>query len=203
MSKFGERLRIARKRKGYKQKELASKINVSSQNYNHYERSRYEPSLETLSLICQILEVSADWLLGNNEKYSQGLVNIDSFNDIELVPIMHNISYKNNKIYGELKGHITKTAFQKTNYQLATQSTDNSMLPYFKKGDIVLVDITKKAPIENHFYLIDYEETNFIRKAKLSNKNFTFTSSNLGVNVDDESKIIGEIIGNFTLFDNK
>ncbi len=59
------------------QTEMASKLNISRQTYNNYERGTREPSFETLTSIASIFNVSTDYLLGysssanaeNNIKY--------------------------------------------------------------------------------------------------------------------------------------
>jgi transcriptional regulator with XRE-family HTH domain len=57
-------LRAARKRKGLTQAKVAEAIGVSTNIYGHYENTRRWPSIETLREICNVLEVSADTLLG-------------------------------------------------------------------------------------------------------------------------------------------
>lgn len=64
MEEFGKRLRCARTSTGLHQKEVASKINLSTSGYGYYEQGRSEPSLETLKQIALILNVSTDYLLG-------------------------------------------------------------------------------------------------------------------------------------------
>jgi transcriptional regulator with XRE-family HTH domain len=43
---------------------VANAIGVSTNIYGHYENARRWPSIETLREICNVLEVSADTLLG-------------------------------------------------------------------------------------------------------------------------------------------
>lgn len=64
---FGERLRLARTRKGLSGAALGALINpddpVTRQNVSHWETDRHTPSLAQFAQLCAILEVSADWLL--------------------------------------------------------------------------------------------------------------------------------------------
>lgn len=57
-------LRAARRRKGLTQAKVATAIGVSKHIYWRYERADRCPSIETLREICNVLDVSADTLLG-------------------------------------------------------------------------------------------------------------------------------------------
>lgn len=61
---FKERLRTARKESGLTQKQVYKKLNLSPNGYASYEQGRTEPNLATLKSICEILDVSADYLIG-------------------------------------------------------------------------------------------------------------------------------------------
>ncbi|MBQ8308804.1 MAG: helix-turn-helix transcriptional regulator [Clostridia bacterium] len=58
--RFNEILKIS----GKSQVEIARAINVSKQCVTDYKTGKSVPSIETLYLLCQFLEVSADYLLG-------------------------------------------------------------------------------------------------------------------------------------------
>ncbi|WP_144461955.1 helix-turn-helix domain-containing protein [Siminovitchia fortis] len=64
MDIFKERLKDLRIEHGYKQEEIAKKLNVTTSAYGYYEQGRNEPSLETLYKIAQFYQVSVDYLLG-------------------------------------------------------------------------------------------------------------------------------------------
>lgn len=61
---FSDKLKTARKSKKITQRELAEKIGVSKWAITSYEQSRTYPSIETLIKICEVLDTSADYLLG-------------------------------------------------------------------------------------------------------------------------------------------
>lgn len=72
---FAERLKKARNNKGFTQEQLADKIGVSTATICNYERINRKdgkiPTLEKVFALSEILEVSIDWLCGNdNEKNS-------------------------------------------------------------------------------------------------------------------------------------
>lgn len=66
--KFNENLRIARERKGISQKEMAENIGVAKSTYSLYESGNREPNVQTIKKIADILNVSADELLGIDDE---------------------------------------------------------------------------------------------------------------------------------------
>lgn len=64
---FNDNLRIARERRGFSQKEMAEKIGVAKSTYSLYESGNREPNVQTIKKIADILNVSADELLGIEE----------------------------------------------------------------------------------------------------------------------------------------
>lgn len=67
MVKFGERLKAARTAKHMSQQVLADIIGKSLNTVGLYERGLRQPSLETLCLLADTLEVSCDYLLARTE----------------------------------------------------------------------------------------------------------------------------------------
>ncbi|MHC9537831.1 helix-turn-helix domain-containing protein [Dellaglioa sp. BT-FLS60] len=61
---FGEKLKAIRKSKRLTQLDLAIRLTVSKGTISAYEQGLSYPSLETLVKICDILDTSADYLLG-------------------------------------------------------------------------------------------------------------------------------------------
>lgn len=59
-----EKIRKARTEKGFTQKELAEKINVTQKDISRWENKERTPSLDSIKSLCEVLEVSADYLLG-------------------------------------------------------------------------------------------------------------------------------------------
>jgi len=74
-STVGERIALARKRKGLTQKELADIMAVTQQSIASWERSIPSIGSNVLIQLATILEVSADELLGLTEPQPQDSVN--------------------------------------------------------------------------------------------------------------------------------
>lgn len=58
----GQRIREARKEKGLTQQELADEAGVMLANICNWERDLNEPSLFNIWKVCDVLEVSIDWI---------------------------------------------------------------------------------------------------------------------------------------------
>lgn len=64
MEYFGDKLRALRIEKGITQQELATRIGLRSSSISMYEKNQQYPSVEVLIQLCQVFDVSADYLLG-------------------------------------------------------------------------------------------------------------------------------------------
>ncbi|UOO43816.1 helix-turn-helix transcriptional regulator (plasmid) [Priestia megaterium] len=65
---LGSRIQNSRERKGLNAKEAAELIGVSRSTWSLYESDKRTPSVDTLKLIAENLEVSTDYLLGLKKK---------------------------------------------------------------------------------------------------------------------------------------
>ncbi len=63
---FAKRLQELRKERNLTQEDLAAKLNISSQSISKWENNLSTPDLEMLLNICKILNVSTDYILGND-----------------------------------------------------------------------------------------------------------------------------------------
>lgn len=65
---LGEKLRHLRKERGLTQQELAEKVMVAPSTIGMYEQGRREPDTTTLSKLSQVLHVSVDYLLSEEQE---------------------------------------------------------------------------------------------------------------------------------------
>lgn len=65
---LGQKLKKARTEKGLTQKDVEEIIKIPQANLSNYERGRNEPDIETLGLLIDLYEVSADWILSTGKK---------------------------------------------------------------------------------------------------------------------------------------
>ena len=63
---FGNRLKQAREERGYNQKQFAEKLGISATRLNYWEKDKREPDVALIKKISNILNISSDWLIGND-----------------------------------------------------------------------------------------------------------------------------------------
>lgn len=64
---FDVRLKELRKSRGLTQKSVADYLGINLEAYQHYEYGVRKPPFEKIVKLCQLLEVSSDYLLGLGE----------------------------------------------------------------------------------------------------------------------------------------
>lgn len=62
------RLKLLRKERGLLQKDIAEHLNIAVSTYSYWENGKFEPDQESLSKLADFFGVSADYLLGRDEK---------------------------------------------------------------------------------------------------------------------------------------
>lgn len=67
---FNVNLQNARERQGLTQKEVAERIGVAKSTYSLYESGNREPNVQTIKKIADLLDTSADELLGIDDSQS-------------------------------------------------------------------------------------------------------------------------------------
>lgn len=75
MSTLGERLRIAREKKGYSQTEVYRRTNINNKTLSRYEKDGSEPDKDTLITLANLYEVKVEWLVTG--KYSSSFIGKD------------------------------------------------------------------------------------------------------------------------------
>lgn len=67
----GERLRMARKRKGLSQLEVYKSTNINNKSLSRYENNSATPSPEVIKTLVKLYDVSADFILGFSDELGQ------------------------------------------------------------------------------------------------------------------------------------
>ncbi|WP_017187232.1 helix-turn-helix domain-containing protein [Alkalibacillus haloalkaliphilus] len=90
-----KRLRDIRKQKNMTQEEVAKKIEVGRTTYAMYEQGRREPDYETLKKICELFEVSYDYLLNGSEQSNENLYffDLEGLSEEQIEEIKGHIDY--------------------------------------------------------------------------------------------------------------
>lgn len=77
-------MRELRTEKGWRQKDVAEKLNVSAQVYGNYENGINKPDPDMLSAMADLFDVTVDYLIGREPR----LNNVGDYDDISAT---HNI----------------------------------------------------------------------------------------------------------------
>ena len=64
---FKDRLKKARKEKGFTQTKVSEYLGIAQASYIRYEKGTSEPNMENLAKICDLLDLSADYLIGRED----------------------------------------------------------------------------------------------------------------------------------------
>lgn len=86
---FGKKLKIARKRNGLSQNDLAHKLHVTPTTINFYEKGHAYPTLDKFTKICTILDVCPDYFLSSSDDLSHKSLNL---NDGQMESVMKFVS---------------------------------------------------------------------------------------------------------------
>jgi transcriptional regulator with XRE-family HTH domain len=86
--KFGDKVLMLRKQKGWSQHELAEMLGTSGPIVGRYERNEIKPSIEVAKKIADSLEVSIDYLVDESDQLTElkDKKMLDRFSQIEHLP---------------------------------------------------------------------------------------------------------------------
>ena len=99
LKNIGNNIQLARLKKGLTQEKLSEKCNVSTQYISAIESGRTSGSLSLIIEICNILEVSPNYILGNTIKNSNDSSNV----------LSNELSYAYLKLNNENKKFVNNT----------------------------------------------------------------------------------------------
>lgn len=129
---FNQRLKNARKNKGFTQAEIAKKLFISQAAYTKYETGTASPNPETLAKIADVLEVPVGYLLGKPAASTQDRLRIPVLGrvaaGIPIEAIEEIIDYE--ELDAEEFGH---------GEYFGLKISGHSMEPKISDGDVVIV----------------------------------------------------------------
>ena len=154
--KINERIKQTRKRLGYSQEILGSRVGVSRVSISQWERGENTPNGRYLNELAAALGVTVDWLLTGDGSTAEPLVTqpIPGYHNVEpaviyqgnRIPILSYVqagnwremceqatTFDGNVEYVSAGGEIGP-------YGFGLWLRGNSMLPLFKEGDLIIVD---------------------------------------------------------------
>ncbi|WP_175417957.1 MULTISPECIES: LexA family transcriptional regulator [unclassified Marinitoga] len=144
-SKFSQRIKDLRERKGLKQMDLANMLNVGRSTVSSWELGKSEPNLEIIKQLSEIFDVSVDFLLGIDNKIKNIEDNKLSLKQIPVYGYVAANSQHGEVAYEELLDFIVIPEGMRGDFGLIIKG--DSMEPRLKDGDIAVV--LKQPILEN------------------------------------------------------
>jgi len=62
-----DRMKECREQKKLTQVDIAKRLNITRQAYNHYETGKRKPSADVITALAEFYDISTDYLLGNTD----------------------------------------------------------------------------------------------------------------------------------------
>ena len=188
IEKFKDRLSYALNFRKLKPIELAEKSKLSRGTMYHYLKGTYEPKLDKIKMLADILNVSFEWLLGIDvpmefkSKELQECHNIDLNNTVK-IPVISTVPASFSKasdfIYDEYIEY-PKSLLQYSDYDkryISLKVDGDSMYPELFDKDSILVDIL--LDIKNGDIGVFYLNGDFtVKRIYLKEKSIIFKPSN-------------------------
>lgn len=101
--KIGERIRFARKEKGYTQETVCNALSISLYHYSKIENAKVSASLDTLAEIAHYLDIDMDYLLIGSSKLNK------EYLDDEMAIIYNKCDVNQKKMILEFAKYISKS----------------------------------------------------------------------------------------------
>ncbi len=102
---FGEKIRNARISKHYTQKQLAELINAKHNSVSDWEKDKSKPDMDTVELICGVLEISPSYLVGGKT----GVPNPELSDEyMELIDLYSKLSVENRSAIMQIMKSLNK-----------------------------------------------------------------------------------------------
>lgn len=140
---FGRRLENLMEEENINQTELADRLNTTSSSVSAYVLGKNTPRIDVLIKICEIFDVSFDYLFGySNAKkqvFMQGIVEIPILKSFEA----NENNFRDSNVERIL--YATKERFVNSENVFGMIVRQQSMRPRFYEGDIVIVERTKSV----------------------------------------------------------
>ena len=102
---FGEKIRNARISKHYTQKQLAELINAKHNSVSDWEKDKSKPDMDTVELICGVLEISPSYLVGGKSSVPNPELS-DEY--IELIDLYSKLSAENQSAIMQIMKSLNK-----------------------------------------------------------------------------------------------
>jgi transcriptional regulator with XRE-family HTH domain len=109
---IGQNIKELRKQKGLQQKEVATEVGLTQSNYNKIENDHRQPSIDVLTALARIFDVTVDQLLNPRDKIPQA-VTVEDKTTTEKVRMIDQLDDDDKQVvYRMIDTMLTKKKFQ-------------------------------------------------------------------------------------------
>lgn len=164
---FGEKIKEARKLKGFTQKQLAAKIGAKHNSISDWENNKNKPDPDTIELLCGVLDITPNYLLATEsgefspteklliEKYraldDTGRQHVDTIlnweaervkiltnNAVQLSDMRYQLTVQRSQNRLRLYTYLGKIACAGTGFYFDDIPTDTLEAPYMNGADFII-----------------------------------------------------------------
>ena len=138
---FGENLKLARKNKGYTQKELADLIHAKHNSISNWENNQNKPDPDTIEILCGVLGIKPNFLFNQDDE----LYTLDEENMIKRYRLLD--QHGREVIDQILELEVKRVEENKENYYempIAARSGENGKILYSKEDILEQNELLKK-----------------------------------------------------------
>lgn len=138
---FTNRLNTAIRIRNIKPVELAQKTGIDKSKISSYMSGRYKAKQEGVYLLAKVLDVNEAWLMGSNVSMDRELNTDKLSNTVVHIPLISTVNLGYNYLaeeYWEGTVDLDKKIADTGEY-FALKIKDDSMVPIFFEGDIVII----------------------------------------------------------------
>lgn len=179
---FGAKLKQARQQSGLSQEQLAEKLSVSRSAIAKWETDKGMPDIENLKAISQFLDVSLDYLLGEDEKLSlqttKESINLDDYE-------------KHGKRRSKKDAVVVSKFPNATSIHPLLREKKLSRLEHFLEWTVMpsfgLFNVVDQMNNRDEYYLVENNERQYLVSVS---KEFIITTE-LAKKITDEKFVIG------------
>jgi phage repressor protein C with HTH and peptisase S24 domain len=198
---WNQRLTQARVEKNLSKSELARAINVSPATITQWESgTTKELKGENLTLVCAVLDVTAEWLLhGKGQRATDPLALLPGSKRVEAhdddSPVFYQIPKVRLKLQAGVMGVLTEPLPEEGGKAtilrswvdrrgfhpeklVAIEVRGESMEPTLYAGDTVFINLADTQPVENGVFAVNYEGEAVVKRLSRDAGDWWLTSDN-------------------------
>lgn len=179
-----ESLKVLRKRKGLRQKDVAQYLGVTESGYNHYESGRVEPNIDTLNKLAELYECTVEEIINPPDQFPRQIVEKPEIKPEREVFIPLVASLRCGAGYSGIPFEVIKpipvpeTFLEKWGDDLqALIAVGESMIPTIVPGDLLICKPTDEWENGN-VVSVNYQDNDMIKRIFRSGTHIELRSDN-------------------------